>query len=691
MQSTLVLLCSQVFAQQAPENTQEEMPSLNFQTCDASSCDDQNGKSVLDANWRWLHQPNGFTNCFDGGEWQVSSQQEADACVLEGVDSAGYTDTYGIATSGVVELSLDYVTHGEFGSNYGSRNYLMKNENEYFMAKFAGEGSFVEFSFDVDVSKLPCGLNGALYFSEMNANGDNPNGATYGTGYCDAQCPKDIKYIDGKANWQGNVGACCMEMDIWEANSRSAAFTPHNCARQGSNPVIACEDDVTCGVGEHRYDGVCDKNGCDLNPYRFGHTNFYGPGSEFTVNTDKPMKVVTQFIQDENKDVTEIRRLYVQDGQVIHSPSMKITESDGSEYEFDSISDEMCQKTKAWMDESQTGGHWAELGGMAQMSKSFKNGMVLVMSIWDDSSDAKMQWLDSLYPEDGTNNGDNRGSCPAPGTNYFDRTRIMYGPESDYQTLADQTCGGECSEQGATGWQYAAKVAFSNIKFGTTLGSTYDSGSTTAEPMPSTPTPTEPGTKQLNQRCGAPFGNCQEELVCLGSVLKLCVKPQTEMAHKQLHERCDDENVCSPFGLKCQHIEDDYSKCIIDPDFVPATTTAPPTTQAPVTTTQEPIPETTTEAPMTPEATTQAPTTQATSTQAPGESKCQVCYHSCQDINKWSTRGGSWENENANNCQQVTGGSSCYCYGPSIQACFDGFSSISGTSCSRRLSDNLFV
>jgi hypothetical protein len=49
-----------------------------------------------------------------------------------------------------------------------------------------------EFSFDVDVSKLPCGMNGALYLSEMKEDGGkselNPGGAAYGTGYCDAQC-----------------------------------------------------------------------------------------------------------------------------------------------------------------------------------------------------------------------------------------------------------------------------------------------------------------------------------------------------------------------------------------------------------------------------------------------------------------------------------------------------------------------
>jgi cellulose 1,4-beta-cellobiosidase len=64
-----------------------------------------------------------------------------------------------------------------------------------------------EFTFDVDVSNLPCGLNGALYFVEMNENGDiggdNKAGAKYGTGYCDAQCPHDIKFINGAANSEG--------------------------------------------------------------------------------------------------------------------------------------------------------------------------------------------------------------------------------------------------------------------------------------------------------------------------------------------------------------------------------------------------------------------------------------------------------------------------------------------------------
>jgi cellulose 1,4-beta-cellobiosidase len=60
-----------------------------------------------------------------------------------------------------------------------------------------------EFTFDVDVSNLPCGLNGALYFVAMDADGGmskypaNKAGAKYGTGYCDSQCPRDLKFING--------------------------------------------------------------------------------------------------------------------------------------------------------------------------------------------------------------------------------------------------------------------------------------------------------------------------------------------------------------------------------------------------------------------------------------------------------------------------------------------------------------
>ena len=103
------------------------------------------------------------------------------------IDGADYSGTYGISTSGNA-LTLKFVTKGSYSTNIGSRTYLMDGDSKYQMFNVVGK----EFTFDVDVSKLPCGLNGALYFVEMAADGDmgkgnNKAGAKYGTGkpnYC---------------------------------------------------------------------------------------------------------------------------------------------------------------------------------------------------------------------------------------------------------------------------------------------------------------------------------------------------------------------------------------------------------------------------------------------------------------------------------------------------------------------------
>lgn len=112
---------------------------------------------------------------------------------------------------------MKLVTHGQYGDNIGSRVYLLETENKYKIFKLNNR----EFSFDVDMSTLECGINGALYFVEMEADGGsakyptNKAGAKYGTGYCDAQCPHDIKFIWGEANikdWyddKGYYGTCC--------------------------------------------------------------------------------------------------------------------------------------------------------------------------------------------------------------------------------------------------------------------------------------------------------------------------------------------------------------------------------------------------------------------------------------------------------------------------------------------------
>ena len=113
---------------------------------------------------------------------------------------------------------MTFVTHYKSsagnGTNIGARMYLLEDESHYKMFNLLNR----EITFTIDSSNLPCGLNGALYFVEMDADGGaakfptNQAGAKYGTGYCDAQCPHDVKFISGEANilnWTNAEGMMC--------------------------------------------------------------------------------------------------------------------------------------------------------------------------------------------------------------------------------------------------------------------------------------------------------------------------------------------------------------------------------------------------------------------------------------------------------------------------------------------------
>ena len=191
---------------------------------------------------------------------------------------------------------------------------------------------------------------------------NNKAGAKYGTGYCDAQCPRDLKFINGKANvvdWssadeKGKNGNCCAQFSIFDGNMISSSMSAHPCKLD----VDSVCDNETC---DNRYESFCDKDGCDLNSYRGGNTTFYGPGS-YPIDSTKKMTIVTQFRTKNNKTfddpMVEMTRIFIQGEFVLYAPNTNIA---GMEKQYNSIKDGMCNATKKSFGDTN---YWATLGGM---------------------------------------------------------------------------------------------------------------------------------------------------------------------------------------------------------------------------------------------------------------------------------------------------------------------------------------
>ncbi|KAK3934830.1 cellulose 1,4-beta-cellobiosidase [Diplogelasinospora grovesii] len=463
--AALAALVAAARAQQACSLTAETHPSMTWSTCTGNgACTSNTGSVTIDANWRWTHALSNTTNCYSGNLWDSSICNSDTTCAAQCcVDGADYANTYGVSTSGNA-LNLKFVTKGQYSTNVGSRMYLMASDTAYQTFTLLGN----EFTFDVDVSNLGCGLNGALYFVSMDADGGlskysgNKAGAKYGTGYCDSQCPRDLKFINGQANidgWtastndanagMGNHGSCCSEMDIWEANKMSAAYTPHPCTDIGQT---MCTGDACGGTySTNRYAGVCDPDGCDFNSYRMGNTTFYGPG--MTIDTNSKFTVVTQFLKGSDGNLSEIKRFYVQNGKIVPNSQSNIAGVAGNSI------------TQSWCDAQKTAfgdvGDFNAKGGLAQMGKALAQPMVLVMSVWDDHA-VNMLWLDSTYPTNSTALGTARGTCattsgvPAdlesqvPNSNVI-YSNVRFGPiNSTVAGLSSVVGGGGGSTGGGT-------------------------------------------------------------------------------------------------------------------------------------------------------------------------------------------------------------------------------------------------
>jgi len=167
-------------------------------------CTHTNLKVTLDANWRWVHHASGYDNCYTGKEWDSRYCSDPAQCAreCEGATADKYRSTYGVEQieNGV---KLNFVTDHQYGTNVGSRLYMLDESGEKY--KMFHLKNRREFTMTFDVSAAMCGMNGAMYFVEMDEDGGkglgaNRAGAKYGNGYCDAQCPHDIKFISGEAN-----------------------------------------------------------------------------------------------------------------------------------------------------------------------------------------------------------------------------------------------------------------------------------------------------------------------------------------------------------------------------------------------------------------------------------------------------------------------------------------------------------
>jgi len=259
-------------------------------------------------------------------------------------------------------------------------------------------------------------------------------------------------------------------MDIWEANSISNAFTPHVCSSTGQT---ACTGDACGDSATNRYSSICDKDGCDFNPFRFGNETFYGPGK--TIDTTKKFTVVTQFITSDGTStgtLSAIKRIYVQNGVVIQNSNTDMAGVTTT----NEITDTFCAQQKAATNNTN---EFKTLGGLAKMGKNLATGMVLVMSLWDDYA-VDMLWLDSDYPttSPATAPGIARGTCAT--TSGVPKTVEAASPN--------------------------AYVSYGNIKFGP-IGSTFSAGTTSTTPPGTAPPPpppvgTSPGTVSQYGQCG---------------------------------------------------------------------------------------------------------------------------------------------------------------------------------------------
>ncbi|KAH6627706.1 concanavalin A-like lectin/glucanase domain-containing protein [Chaetomium tenue] len=374
-------------AQQVGNYQNETHPTLQWSSCGADgSCEKVDGEVTIDADFRWLHRAGTVTSCFDGNAWNERGCNSVDNCTANcALEGADYVRSYGVKTSADT-LSQRFRTNFDFAYNIGSRLFLMESQHRYQTFTLRDN----ELAFDVDLSTVECGINSALYFVSMDADGGmaryptNAAGAEYGTGYCDASCTRSVKFVGGKANvkgWipsetdqfsgKGNLGSCCPQFSVWNSNAHSFAMSSHVCVEDG--PQVCWAGD--CLYNEpyaERGPGRCDATGCSYNPYRMGNKEFYGKGK--TVDTAQKFTVVTQFT------ATKVTQFLVQNNTRFDIPSPTFTDLPQEA----GLSRDMCVKQFDLFAERDI---MSELGGWEHhQSQLLDQPLVMVMSIGADVS-----------------------------------------------------------------------------------------------------------------------------------------------------------------------------------------------------------------------------------------------------------------------------------------------------------------
>lgn len=173
--------------------------------------------------------------------------------------------------------------------NWGgeTRGFLATREMDGHMPNMFFNFSLInrELSYDIDMSKVGCSCNAALFFVTMpgfSPNGSIARGVDQNPYYCDA-------------NKIG--GVWCWETDSIEANMYNTATTPH-----------------TCDSAPGRYIANCDRGACGGSSY---HADPKGmcPDESCTIDTRKPFRIHQSYEANQAGVLVRIFNTMTQEGR----------------------------------------------------------------------------------------------------------------------------------------------------------------------------------------------------------------------------------------------------------------------------------------------------------------------------------------------------------------------------------------